>query len=277
MWSRIAIVVTATFWIAMMTLLWRSEFGDRRPFGASVPVATVWNRILTAPDASTLEIRRGTNQIGQCQLRADIGQAVSSLAYDEFDESLEGMISQVTYYRLDLDGTLFLPELSHRARFGFMIKLDTNRVWQEFLLNINFRPDIYELSGNAVEQRVRIHVDAGGDKFDRSFHLSELRNPQRILTEIGGPALPLLLGMMGAGSTTTSTNLFDAIGMKWEAENDSLLMGRSSVRVFRISTTVLGRYHANLYVSPVGEVLRAELPNNIVLLNNSVPALRRLP
>jgi hypothetical protein len=214
--------------------------------------------------------------IGQCQLRSDLGQVAPPVsAGDEIEEPLEGMVDQLAYYRLDFDGTLSLPDFPNRIRFGFMIRLDTNRVWQEFQFHVNMRPDVYEVSGDAAEQKVRIHVDAGGDKLDRAITFAELRNPQRLLSELGGPALPLVLGVVNPAISGNSTNLSQTLGVRWTAENASLVLGRNSLRAYRLRATVLNRYHATLYVSPVGELLRAELPDDIVLINNAVSALRK--
>ena len=134
----------------MMGLLWRSEFGHHKGFSSAVPASMVWERILSAPDASALEIRRGSNTIGTCQVRADVGQEFATGArVDDSEEPLEGMVQHLTSYRLDIEGSVAVPDLPQRARFGLMAKLDTNRVWKEFWIKIQVRPDIYEISGNA--------------------------------------------------------------------------------------------------------------------------------
>ena len=38
---------------------------------------------------------------------------------------------------------------------------------------------------------------------------------------------------------------------------------------------LVDRYNVTLYVSPVGEILRAELPGQIVLVNDAISGLRR--
>jgi hypothetical protein len=49
------------------------------------------------------------------------------------------------------------------------------------------------------------------------------------------------------------------------------------VRAYRLKATLLDRFHATFYVSPVGEILRVELPNKIVVVNDRVSVLRRRP
>jgi len=275
MWARMTIGLIAAFWAVMMGLLWRSEFGHGRPVGSEIPASLVLDKILTAPDQSTLEIRHGTNRVGYCRWRADVGQEFATGArMSEEEEPVEGMVQHLAYYTLDVDGNVAVADLPHRARFVFSLRLDTNRVWQWFDLRITLRPDVYEISANAAEQTVKLHVDAGADKVDRSFRFSEFQNPQRLLTEIGGPALPLMLGIFGPAAAGGGTNALQTMGLKWEAHNDALLLGRNSVRAYRLKGTLFDRFHMNFYVSPVGEILRVELPDKIVLLNDQLSALR---
>ena len=271
--SRIVIVLIGIFWLTMMAMLWRAEFGPEKAFSASVPASLVWERILTAPDASRLEIRQGTNRLGYCQWRADVGQELAAGTRLEDPEHLiEGMVRHFEYYRLDVDGYVVLPELRQRARFDFVLKLDTNRVWQEFQLRLTMRPDVYEVSADAGEEVLRVRADLGGEPFRRSIAFSELRNPQKLLADLGGPAWPLLLAMMG-GSATTNLSA-GSLGFRWRAHNDSLKLGRNAVRAYRLHARLLGRHEAALYVSPVGEILRVELPQRIVLLNDALPGLQ---
>lgn len=240
----------------------------------------VWQRILTAPDSSTLEIRHGTNRLGYSRWRADVGQEITTGSrVVDFDDPIEGMVQHLSYYELDVDGDVRVGDLPQRARFTFILKLDTNRLWRTFSLTVTMRPDIYELRGDATEQTLHLHVDAGADHIDRTFRFAELRNPQQLLTELGGPALPLVLGVLGprvigAGS---STNLMQALGIHWEAHNDALVLGHNNVRAYKLKGTFLDRYHANMYISPVGEILRVELPNKIVLVNDFLSPARATP
>src|SRR4051812_3989513 len=105
MWKPAILGLTAVFWTVMMVLLWRAEFGSGKPVGASVPAAMVFDKILTAPDSSTMEIRHGTNRIGYCRWRPDVGQEFATGArVEENEDPLEGMVRNLAYYTLDVDG-----------------------------------------------------------------------------------------------------------------------------------------------------------------------------
>ena len=273
MWFRTLIVSITAFWLLMMALLWRIEFGPRKAFGAAVPTALVWERILTAPDSSRLEIRHGTNNIGYCHWRADVGQEFAAGSrLENPGQPVEGMVRHFEYYRLDVDGYVAIPDLRQRARFDFMLRLDTNRLWQEFHLRVTIRPDVYEISANTREQRLRVRADAGGEPFERTFAFAELQNPQKLLVELGGPALPLMLGVMGGSSLTNLSA--QSLGLQWKAHKNSLMLGRNAVRTYRLHARLVGRHEAILYVSPVGEILRVELPHKIVLINDALPGLQ---
>jgi hypothetical protein len=263
--------VTA-FWITMSVWLWRSEFGDRRQPG-SIPPAVVWKKILTAPDTSNLEIRYGTNVIGFCHWRPALGQELATGVRLVDDEPLEGMVQQLAYYTLDFDGNLTLPDFPTRARFTFVLRLDTNQVWQAFDARVALRPDVYELAANAEAQTVHLKVDSGGDKLNRKFRFADFQNPQKLLQDIGGPLFPAMVAAFGV---PLSTNKFSAksLGLRWDARNDSLLVGRNRVRAYRLQTKLFDRYRIVFFISPVGELLRAEFPGDIVLVNDALAGFR---
>ena len=272
MFKRVWLGLVTVFWVAMSVLLWRSEFGSRQQPGSSVPSEMVWRKILSAPDFSQLLIRHRTNTIGSCRWRPDVGQEMATGARMDEEEPVEGMIPELSHYTLDLDGYVTLPDFPVRTRFSSLLKLSTNLSWQRFDARAVMRPDSYELSASATEQTVSLRVDAGGDQFNRVFRFSELQNPQKLLLELGGPMLPLLVGSMGLPVATNQISVA-SLGLDWVARHDWLTIGGNRVRAYRLQARPLGRYRITLYVSPVGEILRAELPGDFVLLNEALSGL----
>ena len=53
--SRLTFLLITAFWVAMNVLLWRAEY-DWHGVGVRVPVALVWQKILTAPDISSSNV-----------------------------------------------------------------------------------------------------------------------------------------------------------------------------------------------------------------------------
>jgi hypothetical protein len=63
------------------------------------------------------------------------------------------------------------------------------------------------------------------------------------------------------------------LGLQWEAFNDKLVIRHEPVRVYRLQTRLLDRYPIVIFVSRAGEILRAELPQGIVLLHDQLVSL----
>jgi hypothetical protein len=271
---RLWLAAVTAFWLVMTVWLWRTEFGERRQPGG-VPAAVVWKKILTAPDTSNLEIRQGTNVIGYCHWRPDVGQERATGQHlPEEDDPLEGLIEELSHYSLDFEGALTWPDFPTRTRFSFRLRLDTNQVWQTFDAHLSMRPDIYELFVNSAAQTVRLRVDAGGDKINQTFRFADVQNPQRLLGDLGGPLVPALLGAAGAPLGTNQLSA-QSLGLRWDARNDSILVGDNRVRAYRLQTKLLDHWRVTFFISPVGELLRAEFPGDLVLVNNALAGLRQ--
>src|SRR5882757_8085812 len=77
MFSRVTLILVTVFWLCMNFLLWRSEFGGRNHIGTSVPVEVVWQKILTAPDVSQLQLSHHGKDVDMGRWTANIGQEVT--------------------------------------------------------------------------------------------------------------------------------------------------------------------------------------------------------
>jgi len=119
--------------------------------------------------------------------------------------------------------------------------------------------------------RKTLHLKAveGDATYDRVFKFRDLENPTALLQELAGPwAFGALegIGLGNHSSTATSTSL----GIKWEASRDSIDVRHASVHAYRLRTRLLERYQIVIFVSRVGEILRVELPDQIVLTNDQL-------
>ena len=131
--NRFVFPIITMFWVCMNVLLWRSEFGGVTEFGSSIPVKVVWEKILTAPDDSTLEIMQRGRKAGYCRWRPNVGEELSTGKVGTGDYELEGMVKQLSGYRIDVEGSLILEKDSGRLRFNLSGVFATNRVWKELL------------------------------------------------------------------------------------------------------------------------------------------------
>jgi hypothetical protein len=102
-------------------------------------------------------------------------------------------------------------------------------------------------------------------KSEQIFKFADLRNPEFLAREFELP-LPLM-GAMGLTAGKKSANPM-SLGLVWEAYNDWVTIGHTPVRAYRLKTKVLDRFPITIMVSRVGEILRVELPDDWVLVND---------
>ena len=249
--TRLWLAAVLVFCLAMGVWWWRSELSGRpRPGG--IPPSGVWQKILSAPHPSNLEIRLQTNVIGHCRWQPGTGLARAGGGF-----------------ALGVEGSLTLPDFPLPAAFSLALRFDTNHLWQSFAGRATMLPDVYEFSADAAAQTARLRVNAGDDQVDRTFRFAEFQNPRPLLEEFGGPMLPMMLAALGVPLSSNQLSA-DSLGLRWEASHDSILVGGNRVPAYRLEMKPLGRYKVTLFISPFGELLRAELPYNIVLVRQAM-------
>jgi hypothetical protein len=265
---RILFWAITAFFITMNVLLWRSEFSGRGRLGTPVPADLVWDKVLTSPDNSFLEIRHRGTRIGRAHWVATVGelQAVEKTLSEE-ELPPEGMVRNLAGYTLDFDGNVSLPDFP-RLRFAVTLKLDTNQAWQEFNLKIAARPFSWEIHASAKAERIRLLTDDDEGKKERAYSFNELRNPERLLRDVGATGLPAFFAALGFPlQQTNRTSAPLGLGLEWHAHEERLRIGSNDIRVYRLETRLLNHFKAVLFVSRVGEVLRVELPDEVLLIN----------
>lgn len=266
MLARITLVILTAFWLTMNILLWRAEYGTSAGLGTAVPPEVVWDKMLTAPDSSSLTIFHHGKKIGFCHWISSIGEDLSKMSSGETPP--EGMVRKIAGYRLELNGTLMLSEVD-RLRFDSHLDLGKQRDWRDFDVRLGLRPATWEVQSVAAEQAVHFSWQDDNQKYDRTFKFSELENPQALLEEFTGP--------LGAGVLsglnlpfTADPGRSNSLALHWKARQDWAKFGHSSIRVYRLEAKLLDPYKAVLLVSRVGEILRVELPDAVVLTNDQL-------
>lgn len=264
MWRSPAFYLIASFWLLMNVLLWKSEFQAAHTLGNSVPVEVVWQKILTAPDDSALEIMMGGKKMGFCRWIPNIGEEVAT-GKASTDE-LEGMVKRLSGYNLNVEGNFLLPDSQGRFRFEFKGQFTTNKTWKEWKLKAIRRPSAWEIHAVSATQTVKLRESEGDSNWEYTFTMQDLQNPRKILAELGLESFAGMLSSLGFSGANSNLSL----GLKWNAQHDFLKIGHSDVRVYRIQGDLLDRYRIVLWISLVGEVMRVELPDQIVLLNDAL-------
>lgn len=260
---RLALLGITAFWIVMNALLWRVEFRGAVELGSPIPVQSVLEKLLTAPDDSSLAIFRDGKRIGFCLWSINVGEEFAAGKVGSEDLP-EGQIKRLSGYTLDLDGNLLLDTEGTRLRFTMHSEFTTNHHWETLHLRMVVRPVVWQLTAHAAQQRLQLRMQNGEVNWEREFKFADFQNPQVLLREFGLPG-------WGTGLVTPGANWpalpRRAPWLKWSARHDWLKIGRSHVRVYRLEAKPLDRYPVVIQVSRMGEILRAELPNRIVLRN----------
>ncbi|MFM8471723.1 MAG: hypothetical protein ACKODH_17460 [Limisphaerales bacterium] len=274
---RLAFFVITAFCLTMNVLLWRSEFRPQGE-GATVPLAIVWERILRAPDDSDLEIFHQKKKVGHLRWAVNAGELATTNQPPANDDLQEGMIRKVGGYTIDiLDGRLDLGESRKRIRFTMHTTLATNHQWQTFSVQFIQRPMSLDVNASATNETLSVTYREGDDLTQRAFTFAQLRDPKALLQALAGP-IPLGLltgGLLGGLSEAGASPELAALpalqklslGLKWDSRQDWLKIGSAKLRCYRLQTRLLEKHEATIYVSRVGELLRVELPNDIVLQN----------
>ncbi|MBI5800339.1 MAG: hypothetical protein HZA92_06365 [Verrucomicrobia bacterium] len=274
---RLAFLAITAFFITMNVLLWRSEFRAQGE-GMTVPLAVVWERILRAPDDSDLEIFHQKKKIGHLRWAANAGELATTNVPPADDNFQEGMIRKVGGYTIDiLDGRLDLGADRKRIRFTMNSAFATNHQWQTFAVQVSQRPMSLDVGASSTNETLSVSFRQGEETVQRTFTFAQLRDPTKLLQEAAGP-IPLgwltggLLGGLGEGAASPELAALPALqklslGLKWDSRQDWLKVGSAKLRCYRLQTRLLEKQQATVYVSRVGEILRVELPNSVVLQN----------
>lgn len=257
---RSALVLAAAFFIVMNVLLWRAEFGGARHTGGGVPVARVTELILNAPDDSPLALLRHGERLGSLRWHP---QVIEETPADEF--APEGFTRSRPGWKLNFDGNLFGEAAGLRLRFSGHVMLAPDRSWQDLQLRAGARPLYVEITANAADRRLRLVREDGSEREAFQYTFDQLRQPQRVLADLGLGWLALL-----APGTRLPDLQAAAAAVEAEAGLDWLRVGEARLRVYRLVVRGPDRQQAVLYVSRAGEILKAQLPGQVSLIHDSL-------
>ncbi len=260
---RLFLLGVTVFWLAMNYLLWQSQYGGHSLFGSALPAEVVWDKILNAPDNSSLDIYDHEVKTGMGRWTAGLADSprISGqvLAADFRPDALGLKLSG---YTLNFEGRL-LYKKTNNVKYEIAFALDTNKVWQDFVFHASTRGRSWDVQALAREERISLKVVDGGNIFDKSWTFAELRDPQSLFGEIGGT---FALGVLGMKQSLPGVNTRT---IEWEAHEDQIKFGGASVRAYRLDAYILSQ-RVEIYVSQAGEIFRVELPRKISLRNQAI-------
>lgn len=269
--GRAFFVAVTVFWMVMNVLLWRSEYGSQT--SSSVPVESVWERILTAADSSAMQVYHHGQLLGVLRWSPTVIESaeVNTNGIDNTSSGIEGMIQKAGGYRMELDGTLQLSgDASQRFRVNSTLELSTNRVWRELDIVVQQRRTSWHVGLRAADETIRLAWQDGEAKTEQTFRFADLSNPALLLEGLGVLA-PFGLAPRALVEAPGTRGWSDRL--KSTAVNDTLRVGNARLRVYRIQVRFLERFDAVLFISRAGELLKIELPDQIRLVNSAFPNL----
>jgi hypothetical protein len=274
MTTRLALSSSAAFWLTMNFLLWRSEFGSASRVGSPVPTEVVWRKILTSPDSSSLDVLHHGKRAGHALWTVTERQKGAKAADVTGDLPEAGV---ATGYRLELDGNISLgenpPGGEEQVHFSLNADLGTNREWRGLELRINQRDGGFVIRSKAAEKTVHLRTESGRTAYEQTFTFAELEDPRSLADTLSLPAP--MLDMLGISGSSTNTGMpgLSLSDLPWEAREGKFSLGPATVRAYRLRTRLLDRWQAVLVISPVGEILRVELPDEWVLVSDEMGGL----
>jgi hypothetical protein len=263
--NRLTLSSLFLFWAVMMVLLWRAEFG--KELRGSLPAETVVDRVLRSPDDSSMILYHRGQRIGSMVWAPNVGQEVVTGKINTLEESPEGQVAQISEYTIDAEGTVYPGDDRKPLKYDVRLTLSTNRDWRDLTVRITQRPDTWSIRADAKEKQLTLNHSSDGEAWERKFAFDDLRRPEKILAELGMPwATVMLAGGLGLSPQQATVESL-SLGLKWEASLGFVPLGKSSVRCYRLSARLFDRFEVVVFVSRLGELLRVELPDGYLLVN----------
>lgn len=256
MLARLTFFGVGAFWVIMNVLLWQLEYGVRGG-DTEVPPALVWRKILTAPDASSLSIFQKDQRTGYCEISTGVGQQMAT--FDESRPPSEGLLPMLDY-QLHLAGNFSLGDFTNRIKFEGRLRFNHFRKWKDFSFRITTHGAVIEVASLATNQTVHFKISSDGTALlERNLTFAELEDPGAAIRLLGGNALG---DFWGALNPMEHLSAGKSQGLEWDAWRTRVKIGSEFVPIYRMQTTLLG-HQLVLDVSPVGEILRIDLPDDI--------------
>jgi hypothetical protein len=272
MFMRIAILLSAAFWLTMNYLLWRSEFGGPNQRGTLVPAEVVWRKILTSPDDSSLDILHHGRKMGYA--RWAVSERRDGVAGGDVagGPPASGPVGKPYGYRLGLEGSVQSDAAADRIHFDVNVQLAADRTWQEMDLRVTQHENVLAIRTRAAEGIVHLTTESDGEKLERVLTFAELRNPRALAEAF---AVPVPLGMIGIPDLPTDVpgGVMPERGLAWEARSDRINLSHTAARAYRLQARLMDRWQIVMVVSPVGEILRVELPDDWLLVSDETGGL----
>lgn len=258
--GRFIFLGVTVFWVVMNLLLWRREYGGIEGGGTPVSVDVVVEKLLTSPDASTLELRYQGKTAGFLHWYPDPGEETQSVYSEGYIP--QGMVGGERSLEVRLEGNLTPPAGGAGLRVDVVLRLGVGREWESV-----------SVQGGNRQLQLKVGADRGLGELTWSVKTPEVTMEDRILLAEGGDPREVLGVLGGVAEPFLSLVPLDSLGgggMEWVAELGWMPFGNSRIRVYRLRGRWQGGYEVVMLVNRAGEVLRVELPGGVKLFNEGL-------
>lgn len=255
--ARITFLFIAVFWITMNVLLWRAEYVQDGT-GIRVPIALVLQKVLTAPDISSLTVFQGGDRVGFCEFSTSVEQEMASL--DEGKPIPEGVNTHAGY-QIRFNGNVGLGDFTNRLTFNGVVEFSRKREWRELNLKVSSHFATVEIHSRAAERSIQLIITSDDVSTERVFSFDDLEDSNLLLRSFAGSLGGEWAEGLNLPVLTETPDLF-AQNIHWEAHLDHLTIGRESVPAYCLKARVLD-HPIVIYISTLGEILHVELPGGV--------------
>jgi len=280
--QRILFVLITCFWVFMGWRLWQVEYGHIA-LGEAVDIHVVWDKMLNAQDEADMSVVVAN---GPSKRLLGWFRWAPSVTIDDTIQGpdVEGMVSKVQDYSIDIErGQLYAADPKDNLNFTMHLSFGPlpEREWTELQFNLRRGPLNVTFDARSTNEFLNVSL---GRESDRSIDIpyKDLRNPQKITQaglELAGTPTALAKVMSFSVNAVIpreqrGKELDFKFPMPRQAHYDLLPDVPKRVKVYRIDLPILDNEPVKIYVSPLGELLRVELPK---VLSQTIRDATKLP
>jgi hypothetical protein len=131
------------------------------------------------------------------------------------------------------------------------------------------RPTTIEADADVEQGVLNLSVNSPDMRFQRSLRLADLGSTETLLQEILGPVATFIPDLSPFSLDVVSLPGM-GMGLEWVATTDQFKFRQASVPAYRLSARLFEDSSAILIISRAGEILRVELPDDMVWINDAL-------
>lgn len=273
--QRLIFAILACFWAYMGYRLWQVEYAGQS-LGAAVGIEVVWDKVLNSQDEAPLSIvnERTGEALGWMMWSPTVTR-------DDTDKrpEVEGMVHTILGYSLNIDrGRIFGDEYAADFTFSFHVGFGPNpeREWTDVRLIIKQQNETvdYNMRLDAQSTNAFFSLDVENDSTTNHAEIAyvDLRKPDKLVR--AGMELAGVNPLVTTGMSLAVRNLIGKMQLAksvrfefpWpkKAHYDQLPGVRTHIKVYRVDVPIVEGMLLKIYINPLGEILRVEVPEILI-------------